>query len=43
MNLETVLAILKEVSVIVAALQAMGLKVEGTVNMADLLKLVGPK
>jgi hypothetical protein len=34
------LKVLEAVQAIIQALQAMGLKVEGTVNIADLLKLI---
>lgn len=43
MNLTEVLAILKEVNLLVSSLQAMGLKVEGTVSLTTLLSLFGTK
>ena len=39
-NLSDLLQVLKVVSEIIAALRDMGLKLEGTVNIPDLLKLI---
>lgn len=43
MNLETLLAILKEINVLLTNLQALGLKVNGTIDLSTLLSLVRPK
>lgn len=39
MDLDKLLQILKEVNAIVSALRDMGIKIDGTINLADLLKL----
>lgn len=39
LDLQVLLAILKEVSVIIQALRDMGVKVSGEIHLADLLKL----
>lgn len=43
MNLTELLAILKEVNILLTNLQALGLKVDGTVDLSTLLALVRPK
>ena len=42
MDLAKLLEVLKEINAILATLQAMGLKITGTLQLADLLKLVKP-
>jgi len=40
MDLEKLLAILKEINAIISALEGMGLKVDGTINLSTILALV---
>ena len=40
MDLDKLLQILKEVNAILQALAALGLKVQGTINLSDLLGLI---
>jgi len=42
MNLAQVLDVLKEANAIIASLKEMGLKVEGTINLATILALINP-
>jgi uncharacterized protein (DUF302 family) len=42
-NVSEILQILQIVAQIIAALRDMGMKVTGEVNIADILKIVGPK
>lgn len=43
MNIEQILAILQEIAKILQALQALGIKLDGTVNVPDLVSLFKPK
>lgn len=43
MNLSDLLAILKEINILLANLQALGLKVNGSIDLPTLLALVRPK
>ena len=42
MDLAKLLEILKEVNAILATLQSMGLKITGTLQLADIMKLIKP-